>query len=62
MVSGIVLYLLLGDLQSFYSSCMLHVVGQFCDGYLVGSNVGVSGPVGYLGGIRGVVGLLAKVG
>ena len=61
-MSRIFLCLLLGDLRSFHSSCMLHAVGQFCDGNFVASNVGVLGPVKYLGGIRGVVGFFSKVG
>ena len=61
-MSRIFLCLLLGDLRSFHSNCMLYAVGQFCDGNLAGSNVGVLGPVGYLGGIRGVVGFFSKVG
>ena len=61
-MSRIFLCFLLGGLWSFRSSCMLHAVGQFCDGNFVESNVGVLGLVGYLGGIRGVVGFFSKVG
>ena len=55
-MSRIFLCLLLGDLRS------VHAVGQFCDGNLAGSDVGVLGPVGYLDGIRGVLGFFSKVG
>ena len=55
LASGCVLCLLLGDLLGLYSSCVLLIDGQLCDGHIVKSNAEVLGHVGFRGVVRGVV-------